>query len=67
MEQINYEALLPARPQCNAVGLAREAGRFPRGYLVYRSGQGRDTAAVSCSACGETFLVKKVQIGRAHV
>ncbi len=66
MEQINYEALLPVQPLCGAADLAREAGRFPRGYLIYRSDPGRDTAAVSCSACGEVFRVKKLPSPACH-
>lgn len=66
MEQINYEALLTVQPLCGAADLAREAGRFPRGYLIYRSDPGRDTAAVSCSACGEVFRVKKLPSPACH-
>lgn len=71
MEQINYEKLLPARPEEDVAAFACQNGAFPANYLVYRSGyeyepledRMRDAVQVSCSACGKSFFAEKVRAG----
>lgn len=69
MEQINYEELLPVRPEEDVVAFACQNGAFKNNYLIYKSvlvrdpleDRMKDAVRVTCSACGEHFYADKIK------
>lgn len=72
MEQINYEKLIPTRPEQDVVGYAYQAGAFKRGYLIYKADREyvpledrwHQVVSVVCSECEREFHAMKINAGR---
>lgn len=68
MEQINYERLIPTKPEQDVVGYAYQMGAFQRSYLIYKvdreyvplEDRWCQVVSVVCSECGREFHAEKI-------